>query len=344
MRTVWWEKGKVILINQKKLPEEVVYVECEDYHRVAESIKTLEIRGAPAIGVAAAMALALAVHKSCATSRYALDKELTEAADVIKATRPTARNLFWAVERILRKAESIEGDVSEAVEGIVKEALSMAEEDVVANKNMGTHGAMLLEDGDVVGTICNAGRLATAGEYGTALGVIKVAHEQGKKVSVIALETRPVLQGARLTAFELKQDGIDVKVICDGAIGYMFYKGRIDKFICGADRILVTDDCYVINKVGTHTVSIVAKQYDIPFYVAAPLSTFDFQHSLEEAEIEERDSQEITNIGGRRIVPHGVSVLNPAFDITPPEFVSAIITERGVIRPPFKMNLKNIIS
>ncbi|MCW4038479.1 MAG: S-methyl-5-thioribose-1-phosphate isomerase [Candidatus Bathyarchaeota archaeon] len=343
MRTVWWEKGKVILINQKKLPEEVVYVECEDYHRVAESIKTLEIRGAPAIGVAAAMALALAAYQSNATSRHALRKDLTEAAEVIKATRPTARNLFWAVERVLLKAESFEGDVSEAVEGIVTEAVLMAEEDVAANKAMGTHGAMLLEDGDVVGTICNAGRLATAGEYGTALGVIKVAHEQGKKISVIALETRPVLQGARLTAFELMQDGIDVKVVCDGAVGYLFYKGMIDKFICGADRIVVADDCYVINKVGTHTVSLVAKQYGVPFYVAAPLSTFDFQHRLGEVEIEERDSREVTNIGKRRIVPHGVSVLNPAFDITPPEFVNAIITEKGVIQPPFKTNLKHVV-
>jgi methylthioribose-1-phosphate isomerase len=289
MRTVRWEKGKVILINQKKLPEEVVYVVCEDYHRVAESIKTLEIRGAPAIGVAAAMALALAAYKSNATSRHALNEKLTEAAEVIRATRPTARNLFWAVDRILRTAESIKGDMSEVVEGIIKEAVSMAEEDVATNKAMGTHGAMLLEDGDVVGTICNAGRLATAGEYGTALGVIKVAHEQGKKISVIALETRPVLQGARLTAFELMQDGIDVKVICDGAVGYLFYKGMIDKFICGADRILMTDDCYVFNKVGTHNVSIVANQYGVPFYVAAPLSTFDFQHSLDEVEIEERD-------------------------------------------------------
>jgi methylthioribose-1-phosphate isomerase len=343
MRTVWWEKGKVILINQKKLPEEVVYMECEDYHRVAESIKTLEIRGAPAIGIAAAMAMALAAYKSSATSRHALHKGLTEAAEVIKSTRPTARNLFWAVERVLHKAELIEGDVSEVVEGIVNEAVSMAEEDVSANRAMGTYGAMLLEDGDVVGTICNAGRLATAGEYGTALGVIKVAHEQGKKIAVIALETRPVLQGARLTAFELTQDGIDVKVICDGAVGYLFYKGMIDKFICGADRILVTDDCYVINKVGTHTVSLVAKQYGVPFYVAAPLSTFDFQHGFGEVEIEERDSREVTNIGGRRIVPHGVSVFNPAFDITPPEFISVIITERGVIHPPFKTNLKNIV-
>jgi methylthioribose-1-phosphate isomerase len=343
MRTVWWEKGRVLLINQKTLPETLEYVECRDFHRVAHAIKTLEIRGAPAIGVAAAMALALAAYTSQAASREELWSELTDAAAVIRATRPTARNLFWAVERVLRKAKSVEGGVRAIVDGVVNEAVSMAEEDIATNKAMGTHGSSLLDDGDVVGTICNAGWLATAGEYGTALGVIKVAHEQGKHLSVIALETRPVLQGARLTAFELQQDGIDVKVICDGTVGYLFSKGWIDKFICGADRIIAADDCSVINKVGTHTVSIAAKQYDVPFYVAAPLSTFDFQHRLRDVRIEERDAKEITEINGRHIVPPGVPVFNPAFDITPHEFVSAIITERGILHPPFTTNLRNIV-
>ena len=343
MRTIWWEKGRVRLINQKKLPETLEYVECHDFQRVAKAIKTLEIRGAPAIGVAAAMALALAAHKSQAESREKLWGELAEAAEVVRATRPTARNLFWAVERILNKANSIEGGVRDIVDGVVNEALLMAEEDIATDKAMGTHGSSLLDDGDVVGTICNAGWLATAGEYGTALGVIKVAHEQGKHLSVIALETRPILQGARLTAFELKQDGIDVKVICDGAIGYLLSKGLIDKFICGADRIIAADDCAVINKVGTHTVSIAAKQYGVPFYVAAPLTTFDFQHRLREIQIEERDAKEITEINGKRIVPLGIPVFNPAFDITPPEFVSAIITERGIIHPPFTKNLRKIV-
>jgi methylthioribose-1-phosphate isomerase len=209
---------------------------------------------------------------------------------------------------------------------------------------MGTHGANVLEDGDVVGTICNAGWLATAGEYGTALGVIKVAHEQGKKISVIALETRPVLQGARLTAWELKQDGIDVKVIPDGAIGYCFYKDMIDKFICGADRIVVLSNCSVINKIGTHTVSLAAKYYHVPFYAVAPLSTFDFKHNLKEITIEERRQTEVTQINGKRIVPPKVKAMNPAFDITPPSLVTAIITEKGIIYPPFKDNLYKINS
>jgi len=343
MRTVWWDAGTVRLINQQKLPEEVVYVACEDYHRVADAITTLEIRGAPAIGVAAALALASAAYHSHAPSRRALLTALTEAAAVLTATRPTARNLFWAVERMLRTAAALEGDVGEVVAGIVRDALAVAEEDIAANKALGTHGAPLLEDGDVVGTICNAGWLATAGEYGTALGVIKVAHEQGTRLSVIALETRPVLQGARLTAFELQHDGIPVTVACDGAIGSLVSRGLIDKFICGADRVLVADDCAVINKVGTHTVSLAAKQYGVPFYVAAPLSTFDFQHGVGDVEIEERDPREVTTIGGRRLVPPGVPVLNPAFDITPPRFVDAIITERGVIHPPFTPNLRRLL-
>lgn len=343
MRTIWWEKGKVLLINQKKLPEKLEYVECTNYNRVAKAIKTLETRGAPAIGIAAAMALALAAHNSKAKSKEGLYRELEGAAEVVRATRPTARNLFWAIERVLSRVHSIKGGVGEVVEGVVNEALSMAEEDIQANKAMGLHGASLLDDGDVVGTICNAGWLATAGEYGTALGVVKVAREQGKRISVIVLETRPMLQGARLTAFELKQEGIDVKVICDGAVGYCFYKGMIDKFLCGADRVIVADDCYVVNKVGTHTVSVVAKHYGVPFYVVAPLSTFDFKSSLKEVEIEERDPREITEISGRRIVPQGVPAFNPAFDITPPEFISAIVMEKGIIHPPLRENLGKIL-
>lgn len=344
MRTIWWEDGKVIYINQRKLPRRLDYVKCDDYKRLAKAIKTLEIRGAPAIGVAAAMGLALAAYNCKAERREGLLETLGLAADVLRSTRPTAYNLFWAVDRILRKADSIQGTVEEVKAAIINEALAIAEEDVHMNKMMGTYGANLLEDGDVVGTICNAGWLATAGEYGTALGVIKVAHEQGKNVSVIALETRPVLQGARLTAFELKQDGIDVRVISDGAIGYCFSKGMIDKFICGADRIIVSSGCHIVNKVGTHTVSIAAKHYKIPFYVAAPLSTFDFKCKLEDVIIEERDPREVAEVYGRRIIPEGVSVFNPAFDITPPELVDAIITERGVIYPPFKKTIQKIVA
>lgn len=340
MRTIWWDKGKVFLINQRELPAKLEYIECSEPSRVAAAIKNLEIRGAPAIGVAAAMGLALAAHNSRADKKEELQRELEDCAAMIRATRPTAWNLFWAVDRILERARSAAGTVDEIREAVVKEALEIAEEDIRTNKMLGAHGAALLESGDVVGTICNAGWLATAGEYGTALGVIKAAHEQGKKISVIALETRPVLQGARLTAFELKQDGIDVKVIPDGALGHLLARGLIDRFICGADRIVWSSGCHVFNKIGTYTASIAANRHHVPFYVAAPFSTFDFEHELSDVVIEERDPREVTEIRGYRIVPEDVSVINLAFDITPPELVSAIITERGVIYPPFKDNVK----
>ena len=343
MKTIWWEDGQVVLINQRKLPGQLEYIRCEDYLRVVKAIKTLEIRGAPAIGVAAAMGLALAVFKSKARNRTQLLEDLNIAAKTLRSTRPTAHNLFWVIDRVLRKSQVIEGSIVDIKENIVKEALVIAEDDIKTNKMLGTCGEVLLKNGDTVGTICNAGWLATAGEYGTALGVIKIAHEQGKKISVIALETRPVLQGARLTAFELKQDGIPVRVISDGAIGYCFARGLIDKFICGADRIIVSSGGHVVNKVGTNMVSIVAKYYNVPFYVAAPLSTFDFHSSLDKVIIEERDSKEVAEINNIPIIPEGVPVLNPAFDITPPEMINAIITEKGIIYKPFKDNIQKIV-
>jgi methylthioribose-1-phosphate isomerase len=344
LRTIRWEDGKVILINQLKLPTELIFIETNNPNRIAKAIKTLEIRGAPAIGVAAAMALALTANNSKATDKEEFLNQLDLMAQQLQMTRPTAVNLFWAVERVLKKSRAVVGTIDEIKESTIQEALTMAEEDIRINKTMGTHGANLLEDGDVVGTICNAGWLATAGEYGTALGVIKVAHEQGKKISVIALETRPVLQGARLTAWELQQDGIEVKVIPDGAIGYCFYNHMIDKFVCGADRIVALNNCSVINKIGTHTVSIAAKYYHIPFYAVAPLSTFDFTHNLKEIRIEMRKQTEVTEINGKRIVPHNVKALNPAFDITPSSLFTAIITERGIIYPPFTANLSSLAS
>ena len=340
MRTLWWDKGRVFLINQRELPGKLEYIECKEPGRIAVAIKNLEVRGAPAIGVAAAMSLALAAYNSRAATRAELWKDLEDCAAIIRNTRPTAWNLFWAVDRVLERVRSSMGTVDDMREGVINEALTIAEEDIKANKMIGVHGADLLKNGDVIGTICNAGWLATAGEYGTALGVIKVAHEQGKKVSVIALETRPALQGARLTAFELKQDGIDVRVISNGAIGYCLSRGIIDKFICGADRIVWHSGCHVFNKIGTYTAAIAARRHRVPFYVAAPVSTFDFKHLLEDVIIEERDPKEVTDIYGHRIVPEGVPVMNPAFDITPPELISAIITERGVIRPPFKDNTR----
>jgi methylthioribose-1-phosphate isomerase len=244
---------------------------------------------------------------------------------------------------MLQRAQSIQGTPTTLKHELIREAKTIAEEDIAINKKMGEYGAELIDDGDVIGTICNAGWLATAGEYGTALGVMKVAHQQGKNISVIALETRPVLQGARLTAFELTQDNIPVKVICDGALGYCISQGLIDKFICGADRIVAKDGCYVINKVGTHTASLVAQHYQIPFYAVAPISTFDFNQSLQQITIEERASNEVTHILGHPITPDNVPVLNPAFDITPPELVTAIITEKGILYPPYEKNIHQLL-
>lgn len=341
MRTIWWDEGKVLLINQTKLPDKLEYIECQTPDCVVKAIRSLEIRGAPAIGVAAALALALAAFNSKATKRDDLLKELDECAGMIRKTRPTAWNLFWAVDRVLKKAHSTQGEANRVKNTIVDEALKIVDEDITANKALGTYGSSLLESGDTVGTICNAGWLATAGEYGTALGVIKVACEQGKKISVIALETRPVLQGARLTAFELKQDGIDFRVIPDGALGYCLSKGLIDKFICGADRVVWSSGCHIFNKIGTYTASVLTNRHHIPFYVAAPISTFDFEHRLEEVTVEERDPREVTEIHGFQITPKDVKVINPAFDITPPELISAIVTEKGILYPPFKDNPKN---
>jgi methylthioribose-1-phosphate isomerase len=302
----------------------------------------MEIRGAPALGVAAAMGLALAAYHSKSKNKLDLFQDLERVAQIIRSTRPTARNLFWAVDRILKKAHEVAGSKEDVKEKIISEATKMYEEDIQTNRDIGEHGASLLKDGDTVGTICNAGSLATAGIYGTALGIIKIANEQGKRVSVVALETRPLLQGARLTAFELQQEGIDVKVITDGMIGFCFYREMIDKFICGADRILPSSKGYVFNKIGTYTVAIAARYHEIPFYVASPFSTFDFNSRLEEIVIEERNPEEITKFGGYRSVPLQVPVFNPAFDITPFELIDAIITEKGVIHQPSRKKILHL--
>jgi methylthioribose-1-phosphate isomerase len=343
LKTIFWDGGKVLLIDQTKLPDRLEYIECNSLDRIIQAINTMEIRGAPAIGVAAAMALALVAVNSKAKSRISLLEELEEGARRIRKTRPTAWNLFWAVDRIIKKAQGFNGNFESLRELVITEARAIAEEDVAINKTLGMQGAELIEDGDTVGTICNAGWLATAGEYGTALGVVKAAHELGKHISVIALETRPVLQGARLTAWELRQDGIPVRVIVDGAVGYCLSRGMIDKFIVGADRIVAKDGCHVINKVGTYTAAVASRRHNIPFYVAAPLSTFDFTHGIEEVIIEERGPIEVAEVAGRRVLAEGTEVFNPAFDITPPSLVDAIITERGVLLPPFCESLRNII-
>lgn len=328
MRTIEWrEDGTVLTINQLKLPHETEFLKLRTCDEVAEAIKTMKIRGAPLLGAAAAYALALTAHHSKAKDKAALICELEAAAERLRKTRPTGVNLFWAVDRILGKAYAFNGDARELAVMVVEEAKKIAEEDAMANRAMGRHGAQLLEDGDVVLTHCNAGALATV-EYGTALGVIRAAVEQGKRISVIATETRPKLQGARLTAYELKRDGIPVTLISDTMVGYVMYRRMVNKVIVGADRI-VRDA--VINKIGTYQIAVLAKEHDIPFYVAAPKSTFDLTRTSAEVTIEERSPEEVLYVGKERIALEGVAVFNPAFDITPLKYVTAVICEDGIL-------------
>ena len=339
MRTIEWRKGTVVTIDQSRLPHETVFLEMKNAVEVAEAIKTMKIRGAPLLGVAAAFALALAAYHSRAEGKSELIGELEKAAGILRGTRPTAVNLFWAIDRILKEVRGFSGNTKGLVLSVVEQAQKIADEDAAANHLMGKHGSELICDGDVILTHCNAGALATV-EYGTALGVIRAAWEQGKKIKVIASETRPKLQGARLTAYELKRDGIPVTLITDNMVGYVMYKRLISKAIVGADRI-VRDA--VVNKIGTYTIAVLAKEHSIPFYVAAPKSTFDLAHSSEDVTIEERQPKEVTHIGSQAIAPDGVKALNPAFDITPLEYVTAIICEDGVLRREdfvkFKANL-----
>jgi len=324
---VEWVNGRVRIIDQTRIPYKFAYVSLNDYRQVAKSIRNMVVRGAPAIGVAAAMGLALAANSSHANTKAQLIKELETAAEVLRGSRPTARNLFWAIDRILKKARAVAGPPSEIAVQVVNEALEMAEEDVKANRKIGEYGAELLDDGDCVLTHCNAGTLATV-SYGTALAPIRTAISRGKKIRVIATETRPRLQGAKLTTYELLRDKIPVTLIVDGAVGYVMEKGLVKKAIVGADRITTGS---VVNKVGTYLVALAAQANQIPFYVAAPSSTFDLRPEQDEVEIEERNPQEVTHIGGKRIVPRGVGVLNPAFDLTPLDLVTGFMTERGIV-------------
>jgi methylthioribose-1-phosphate isomerase len=337
--TVSWEDDGVTMIDQTKLPNKLVYVKCLDYKQVAEAIKKLVVRGAPAIGVTAAFGLALAAKSSKAKDLSGLMTDLDTAFKVLRATRPTAVNLFWALERVMGKAKRAK-TVKDAKNAVIEEAKKMSDEDIRANRQMGSNGAKLFSDGDVVLTHCNAGSLATVA-YGTALGVIRSAQESGKRLSVIATETRPVMQGARLTAFELQHDGIDVSLIPDTAVGHMMARGAIKRVIVGADRVLRTG--HVFNKIGTYQVAILANRHKVPFYVAAPLSTFDFESSPNDVVIEERSTDEVTKVGRKRVAPKGVRIFNPAFDMTPPELITGIITEKGVLKPPFEKNLKAML-
>lgn len=329
LRTVRWSRGSVVLVDQSKLPERLAFKSCRTYRDVANAIRDMTIRGAPAIGVAAAMGMALAAHRSKAKTMDGLVRELRVAAAALRNTRPTARNLFWAIERMVRKAESTHGDIQSLKMEMMREASTIADEDLKANRRMGEYGASVLNDGDVVLTHCNTGTFATV-SYGTALAAVRTAVKQGKRIKVITTETRPRLQGARINAFELVHDGIPVTLITDGMVGLVMAQGLVDKVLVGADRITRNG---VINKIGTYTIAIAAKENKVPFYVVAPKSTFDLAVRSEDVTIELRDPREVTHIQGRRIAPLGVSVYNPAFDITPLEYVTSIITDEGVISP-----------
>lgn len=339
MLTVSWENNSVVFIDQTKLPNKLVYVRCKSYKEVADVIRKLVVRGAPAIGVSAAFGIALAAQQSNAKTLPELMTDLNNAFKVLQATRPTAVNLFWALERVMARGMRAR-TVQEAKRAILNEALKMAEEDIETNRKIGAYGLKLLKDGDIVLTHCNAGSLATVA-YGTALGVIRAAKESGKRLSVIATETRPVMQGSRLTAFELLHDGIDVSLITDTAVGHMMAIGAINHVIVGADRVLHSG--HVFNKIGTYQVAILANKHNVPFYVAAPLSTFDFESNPDDVTIEDRSADEVVRVGRKRIAPKGVRVFNPAFDMTPPELITGIITEKGVLKPPFEKNLKALL-
>ncbi len=341
--TIRWDDkdNSILLIDQRKLPNRLEYIRCTDYKQVAECIKNLAIRGAPAIGVAAALALALAALKSRARDKDAFMHELNVAYNTLRATRPTAVNLFWALERVMSIARDTSKSIEEVKDLMLKEALTMLNEDLEVNRSLAYNGSTLMNDGDRVLTHCNAGALATVG-YGTALGVIRASVEQGKRLSVIATETRPVMQGSRLTAFELKHDGIDVSIVPDTAVALLMARGMIDKVIVGADRVL--RDGHVFNKIGTYQIALLAKEHKIPFYVAAPLSSFDLSSNVKDVIIEERAFDEVVKVGGKRVAPKGVRVFNPAFDVTPPHLISAIITERGILEPPYEESIARIFN
>ncbi len=337
--TVEWKNNSLFLIDQTKLPTKLSYIRCRSYIDVANAIKKLVVRGAPAIGVTAAFGLALAAINSKTTNLKIFFKELAKAYEIIRSTRPTAVNLQWALDRIMQKITSLT-DISLIKKVILEEAILMAKEDIATNKAMGLKGANLFADGDTIMTHCNAGSLATVG-YGTALGVVRAVKESGKKISVIATETRPVMQGSRLTAFELKHENIDVTLIPDTAVGHIMARGIVKHVVVGADRILRTG--HVFNKIGTYQLAVLAKRHNIPFYVVAPSSTFDLKNNPNDIVIEERSKTEVIRIGKKILAPKNIGVINPAFDMTPPQLITKIITEKGIVSPPYKKSIKKLM-
>lgn len=342
IETLEWTDSGVRFIDQTKLPNEETYVNCTTHQQVADVIRDMVVRGAPAIGVAAAMGVALGINNSKADNILSLQQEFDEIADLIGKTRPTAVNLFWATRRMREKFETIKSKpISEIKHLLIEEAKRMHAEDIAANQAMGRHGAALMPSSGGVLTHCNAGALATCG-YGTALGVIRAAIEQGKKIHVYADETRPFLQGSRLTAWELMKDGIPTTVISDNMAGAMMKQGKIGAIVVGADRIAANGD--VANKIGTYTVAVLAKEHGIPFYVAAPFSTIDLATPDGSGiPIEQRNPREVTHFAGKLVTPEGVGIENPAFDVTPAKYVTAIITEGGIARAPYEESFRRLM-
>ena len=340
--TIEWAGDKIVMIDQRKLPLELVVVEFADYREVARAIREMYIRGAPAIGAAAAFGLALAAQQSQATTADGLLADLEVAAGVIRATRPTAVNLFWAIDRMLSAARaSTQGEVAGIVRDLVREAQRIADEDVAINRRIGAHGATLIGDGFNILTHCNAGALATV-DYGTVLGVVRSAHEQGKRIHVWVDETRPRLQGAQLTAWELMRDNIPMTLIADNAAGHLMRTGRVDIVLVGSDRTAANGD--VANKVGTYKLGVLAKENGIPFYAVLPTSTLDLSVPTgDDIPIEERDAVEVTHVRDCQIAPDGVRVLNIAFDVTPHRYVTGIVTENGIAYPPYRQSLQRMV-
>ncbi|MFN3652651.1 MAG: S-methyl-5-thioribose-1-phosphate isomerase [Armatimonadota bacterium] len=338
--TIWWDDGVVRMIDQRILPERFEILALTNYQEVADAIRTMAVRGAPAIGCSAALGLALAAREALQGPAEEFFPRLREAAEVLRGTRPTAVNLFWAIDRVMRVAEAHVGDPAGAAEAVLAEAQRMLDEDVRANRAMGAYGAELLPEGANVLTHCNTGSLATV-YYGTALGVVRAAVEQGKNLHVWVDETRPRLQGLKLTAWECRELGIPHTAISDNMAGWVMRQGRVSAAIVGADRIAGNGD--TANKIGTYSVAVLARAHGVPFYVAAPLSTVDFDLATgDQIPIEERAETEVTHAGPVRLAPEGVRVYNPAFDVTPAEYITAIITDRGVAYPPFAESLARL--
>jgi methylthioribose-1-phosphate isomerase len=344
IKTVEWTDGGVVMLDQRLLPTQEIYLTLKTYDEVADAIREMVVRGAPAIGVSAAMGLALGLKQVAGTDVADLEYDFDHMCEVMGATRPTAVNLFWAIERmrnVFQAARDAGQSASEVKATMVAEAKKIFDEDIIANRALGTYGGELIPDGATVLTHCNAGALATAGDYGTALGVIRGARDAGKRVAVIADETRPFLQGARLTAWELQKDDIPVTIITDNMAGHVMKRGDIDAVVVGADRIAANGDA--ANKIGTYMVAVLAKQHGIPFYVAAPISTVDLATATGDGiPIEERPAREVTHVQDRQLSPDGVPVHNYAFDVTPNDLIAAIITDKGVARAPYTESLRKL--